>query len=186
MNYQLVPPNTHQSNAAERAIHKLKAHFIAILTGVAPNFPINLWDLLIPQMELTINLIRKETLNPSRSAWAYFHGTFNYDATPLGPLGCNIIAHKKTRTRNSWDFRGAAGWNVGVALQHYWCHTIVYKSTKAAQVSDTAEFRHHNLTLPDDVLPDEGGTAVMSRGRVPGDTGNEDGNAGAFRAPACP
>ena len=82
-----------------------------------------------------------------RSSWAYFHGPFNYDATPLGPLGCNIIAHKKTGTINSWDFRGKAGWNVGVALQHYRCHTIVAKTTKASQVSDTVEFRHHHLNL---------------------------------------
>ena len=40
-NYQLVPPNTHQSNTAERAIHMFKAHFIAILAGVAHDFPRN-------------------------------------------------------------------------------------------------------------------------------------------------
>ena len=47
-----------------------------------------------------------------------------------------------------WDFRGAAGWNVGVVLQHYRCHTIVAKATRAAQISDTVEFRHHHLTQP--------------------------------------
>ena len=40
-NYRLVPPNTHQSNAAERAIHTFKAHFIAILAGVAHDLPRN-------------------------------------------------------------------------------------------------------------------------------------------------
>ena len=114
-----------------------KAHFIAIIAGVAPDFPRNLWDLLLPQTELTFNLILQSTLEPSGSAWAYLHGPFNYDATPIGNLGCNIIAHKKNGTRNSWDFRGAAGWNVGVELQHYRCHTIVTKTTLAAQVSDT-------------------------------------------------
>ena len=43
-NYQLVPPNMHQSNAAERAIRTFKAHFISILAGVAPDSPRNLWD----------------------------------------------------------------------------------------------------------------------------------------------
>ena len=38
-NYQLVLPNTHWSNAAERAIRTFKAHFISILAGVAPDFP---------------------------------------------------------------------------------------------------------------------------------------------------
>ena len=107
--YQLVPPNTHRHNTSERAICTFKAHFIAILAGIAPDFPRNLLHLLIPQTELTLNLIRQATLDPSRSAWAYLHGPFNYDATLLGPLGYNITAHKKTGTRNLWDFRGAAG-----------------------------------------------------------------------------
>ena len=118
-NYQLVPPNTHQSNAAERVICTFKDHFLSILAGVAPDFPKHLWELLLPQTELTLNLLRQATLNPTQSAWSCFHGPFNYDATPIGPLGCDIIAHKKTGTRHSWDFCGAAGWNVGVALQHY-------------------------------------------------------------------
>ena len=117
-NDKLKPPNTHRSNATERAIHTFKAHFLSILAGVAPYFPRNLWDLILPKTELTLNLLRQATLQPSISARSYFHSPFNYDATPLGPRGCNIIAHKKTGTRNSWDFRGAAGYNVGVALQH--------------------------------------------------------------------
>ena len=37
-----------------------------------------------------------------------------------------------------------------------------------------------------DVLPDEGGTAEMSRGGVHRGPSNKDGNAGALRAPARP
>ena len=114
-----------------------KSHFIAILTGVAPDFPLNLWNLLLPQTEVTLNLLWQATIDPSRSAWAYFNGPFNYDAAPLGPLGCNIISHKKTGTRNLWDFCGTECLNVGVTLHHYLCHIIVAKATKAAQVSDT-------------------------------------------------
>ena len=124
-NDQLVPLNTHQSNADEQAIHTFNAHFIAILAGVAPDFPRNLCDLLLLQTKLTLNLLWEATLDPSISAWAYFHGHFNYDAIPLRPLGCDIISHKKTGTRHSWDYHGAAGWNVGVALQHYRCHIIL-------------------------------------------------------------
>ena len=63
-NYQLVPPNTHRINAAERAIRTFKAHFLSILTGVAPGFPRTLWYLLLPQTELTLNLLRQATLDP--------------------------------------------------------------------------------------------------------------------------
>ena len=37
--YQLVPPNVHRRNVAERAIHTLKAHFLAMLAGVDTNSP---------------------------------------------------------------------------------------------------------------------------------------------------
>ena len=145
VNYQLVPPKTHLSNTAEWSIRTFKAHFLAILASVAQYLTRNLWEILLPHTEVTLNLLSQAILDPSRWDWAYFHSPFNYDSTPLGPLGCNIIAHKNTGTRNLWDFHGTACWNVGVALQHYWCHTIVAKSTKAAQVSDTVEFRHHHL-----------------------------------------
>ena len=102
-NYQLVPPNTHRINAAERAIRTFKEQFLSILAGVAPDFPRNLWELLLPQTELTLNFIRQATLDPTRSAWSYFHGPFNYDTTPIGPLGCDIITYKKTGTRHYWD-----------------------------------------------------------------------------------
>ena len=107
-----------------------------------------MWDLLLPQTELTLKLIRQATLDPTRSAWSYFHRPFNYYATPIGALGCDIITHKKTGTRHSWNFHVAAGWYVGVALQHYHCHTIVAKATRASKISDTVDFRHHHLTHP--------------------------------------
>ncbi len=54
---ELVLPGCHQRNAAEVAICNFKAHFLSILAGVADNFPPSLWDRLLPQTEITINLI---------------------------------------------------------------------------------------------------------------------------------
>ena len=34
--YQLVPPNVHRKNIAEKAIRTFKAHFLAFLAGVDP------------------------------------------------------------------------------------------------------------------------------------------------------
>jgi hypothetical protein len=36
--YQLVPPNIHCCNAAERAIQIFKSHFLAIIAGLPPAF----------------------------------------------------------------------------------------------------------------------------------------------------
>ena len=54
---ELVPPRCHQRNAAKVAICNFKAHFLSILAGVADNFPPSLWDRLLPQTEIAINLI---------------------------------------------------------------------------------------------------------------------------------
>ena len=55
---QLAPPHNHRQNLAERAIQICKNHFIAGLSGADPSFPIILWDTLIPQANITINLLR--------------------------------------------------------------------------------------------------------------------------------
>ena len=47
-NLQLVPPDTHRRNLAERAIQTFKNHFVAILAGVDESFPMYLWDRLLP------------------------------------------------------------------------------------------------------------------------------------------
>jgi hypothetical protein len=66
--FQLVPLDMHCQNWAERAIRTFKDLFLAILAGVDSAFPLYLWDLLLPQAELTLNLLYQATLNPRISA----------------------------------------------------------------------------------------------------------------------
>jgi hypothetical protein len=42
--FQLIPPHNHRANAAERAIQTFKNHFITILSGIDPQFPMAQWD----------------------------------------------------------------------------------------------------------------------------------------------
>mgnify|MGYP000978021802 CR=1 FL=1 len=58
MNMELVPSGCHQQNAAEVAICNFKSHLLSVLAGVADDFPQNLWDHLLPQTEITLNLIQ--------------------------------------------------------------------------------------------------------------------------------
>ena len=114
--YQLVPPDIHRHNDAERAIRTFKAHFLSFLAGITPDFPKFLWDHPLPLTKTTLNFLRQSNLNPTKSAWEFFNAPFDYAATPIGPLGYRIIIHKKTRVRNSWDFRGKYGWILGCSL----------------------------------------------------------------------
>ena len=85
--YQLVSPHIHQRNASERAIRTFKNHFIAGLASTDPNFPLSNWCRLLPQAELTLNLLRASRLNPKISAYAQLEGTFDFTRTPLAPPG---------------------------------------------------------------------------------------------------
>ena len=114
--YQLVPPNLHQINVAGRAIRTFKAHFLPVLAGVDPTFSKFMWDKLLVQTELKINLLRQDTLKPSMSAWEYFNGAFDYTATPWGPIGCKIIIHTTSNKRKSWDQRGREVFSVELRL----------------------------------------------------------------------
>ena len=66
--FQLVPPGIHRRNTAERSIRTFKSHFVAGLCSVDPNFPLHLWDQLLPQAEMTLNMLRGSRMNPKNSA----------------------------------------------------------------------------------------------------------------------
>jgi hypothetical protein len=93
---ELVPPECHQRNAAKVAIRNFKAHFLSVLAGVANNFPPSLWDRLLPQTEITINLIRQSNSTPNVLAYAHLSGPFDYNKMLLAPMGCEAQVHEKT------------------------------------------------------------------------------------------
>jgi hypothetical protein len=66
--YQLVPPHCHRRNAAERAIRTFKEQFVVGISSVDPTFPLHLWDRILLQAEITLNLLRTSRLHPQLSA----------------------------------------------------------------------------------------------------------------------
>ncbi len=87
---ELVPPDFHQQNAAEVAIRNFKAHFLSVLAGVTKDFPPSLWDRLLPQTEITLNLLCQSNAMPTVSAYAHLNGPFDYNKMPLAPMGCEV------------------------------------------------------------------------------------------------
>ena len=146
--YQLVPPHVHRRNRAERAIRTFKDHFLAILAGAAPTFPRDRWDLLLPQAELTLNLLRPSP-QPTMSAWHHLFGPYNFDATPMGPAGCRVLIHSKASIRRSWENRCHEGFYIGPSLVHYRCYRVLNKHSGAVTISDAVKFRHHYLPTPE-------------------------------------
>jgi hypothetical protein len=110
--YQLVPPHCHRRNDAERAIRTFKEHFVAGISSVYPAFLLHLWDRLLSQAEITLNILRTSRLHTQLSTAAHFHGLMDYNKTALSPPGCKIIAGETSKSthlgapRATWIFLG--------------------------------------------------------------------------------
>jgi hypothetical protein len=119
IDYQSVPPRCNRRNAAERSIWTFKEHFVAGVSSVYPAFPLHLWYRLLPQADITLNLLRTSRLHPQLSAAAHFHGLMDYNKTAFAPPGCKIIAHEKPGKRRTWAPHGQHGYSLGPAMHHY-------------------------------------------------------------------
>jgi hypothetical protein len=124
VDYQLVPPHCHPRNAAERTIRTFKEHFVAGLSSVDPTFPLHLWDRLLPQADITLNLLRTSRLHPQLSAAAHFHILVDYNKTAFAPQGCKIIAHEKPGKRCTCAPHGQHGYSLGPAMHHCRCQDV--------------------------------------------------------------
>ncbi len=145
--FQLVPPDMHWRNKAKQMIRHVKNHFFYSLAGVDAAFPPHLWDLLLPQAKLTVNLLHQATINPKISAWEYFNGLFDFNKTPLAPADCRVLIHAKHAMRRSWDYKAKQGFYVGPTFDHYRCYELVKSEIKQKVVSNTVEFTHTYLQI---------------------------------------
>jgi len=118
---QFVPPNNHRRNTAERAICTFKAHFIAGLCSTHKEFPLNLWDRILPQAQMTLNMLRASNVNNKISAYETIFGKYDFSKTPIAPPGTKSITHVTPNLRKTFDPRGKLCWYIGPSLHHYRC-----------------------------------------------------------------
>ena len=145
---ELTPADQHRRNAAERAIQTFKGHFISVLAGVDNSFPINQWDELLPQTILTLNLLRQSNVAPNISAYAYHHGSFDYNRMPIAPMGCAVQFHIKPNRRTTFGEHSGDGFYLRTSAEHYRTHVIFCKKTRSKRLADTVFFKHKHITQP--------------------------------------
>ena len=145
---QLVPPGMHRANSAERAIRTFKNHLTAGLCSTDPSFPVNLWEKIIPQAVISLNLLRASRINPKLSAYAQIFGQFSYNATPIGPPGTHVLVHVKPDIRDSWAPHATDGWYIGPAMHHRRCYRTIIWETKGERISDTVTWLPKLVALP--------------------------------------
>ncbi len=146
--FQLVPPYEHRRNAAERAIHTFKNHFIAGLCSTDSRFPLKLWDRMLPQALITLNLLRGSRINPKLSAYAQVHGPFDFNATPLAPPGIRVLVHVKPEVRESWAPHAVDGWYLGPAMDSYRQYKVWINETSSERITDTLAWFPEHVKMP--------------------------------------
>ena len=148
ISFQYVPPNCKRRNAAERALRTFKNHFISTLCTVDKDFPLQLWDTILPQAELSLNMLRGSRLDPRISAWEQLHGKYDFNAHPIVPLGMRIVLHEKPPQRGTWSPHGVEGFYLGPALEHYRCYRGWVIKTQRERVVDTVAWHPQNVMMP--------------------------------------
>jgi hypothetical protein len=107
-----------------------------------------LWDRLLPQTVLTLNLLRQSNVVPTVSAYQYVHEAFDYNRMPLAPMGCAVQVHKSNERRGTWAASAIDGWYLQLSPKHYCCHIVYVKHTRSKRVSDSVHFKHNCITQP--------------------------------------
>jgi hypothetical protein len=116
--FQLVLPYSHRRNADERAIRSFKDHLIAGLCSTDKSFQMHLWDRLLPQVVITLNMLRTSITNPKISAATHIFGQYDFNRSPMAPPVTRIKAHETPSRRRTWAPHGKDGWYIGPALEH--------------------------------------------------------------------
>ena len=134
---QLVAPRNHRVNAAERAIQTFKEHFIAALATIDKTCPLQLWDQFLVQVQDTLNLLRRCRRDSTISAYEAIYGHFDFNKTPLAPIGTKALIFDDPAARTSWAPHGTDGYYVGPAKKHYRNLRFWIPTTRCFCISDT-------------------------------------------------
>jgi hypothetical protein len=111
-------------------------------------FPMHLWDRLLPQAVITLNMLHISRISPKLSASTHIDGHYDYNRAPMAPPGTIIIAHETPNRRRTWAPHGQDGWYIGPALEHYRGYTIYITNTRRERVVETVEFPPTEVPLP--------------------------------------
>ena len=106
----------HRRNLAERALQTWKSHTIGALNGVANNFPLGLWDEVLPQLDMQVNILRFSNVNPKVCSWTVLNCAHGYNRHPLAPLGVEIQMLEKPDKIKTWGVGSKTGCYVGTSL----------------------------------------------------------------------
>ena len=109
---------------------------------------------------MTLNMLRRSRINPKMSAYTQLFGSFDYNQTPLAPLGTKTFVHERTGQCRSHADHVKVGYVIGNSSKHY-CHLYFYlPSTRGNRHTDTYIFIPSKFELPQNAAADRATTVL--------------------------
>ena len=115
---QFIQKSRHSPRLQERCHIWIICVQCALLASTAEDFPPSLWDRLLPQTEITLNLLRQYNATPTVSAYVHLCGPSDYNKTPLAPMGCAVQVHEKTDKWGTWAYHSVNEWYLSTSPKH--------------------------------------------------------------------
>ena len=104
IDFQLVPPRT-CIVAMRPNVQSARSKIISsqALCSVDKDFPLHLWDKLLPQASSRSICSAAPASTQSCPPTPKIHGQFDFNRTPLAPPGIRVLAHIKPSERTTWS-----------------------------------------------------------------------------------
>ena len=115
---------------------------------VEKDFHLWLWDRLLQQAKISLNLLRQSINLPHISDYTHIFGEFDFNHTTLAPPGTIVVIHNRPNDCASWEPHVEYGWYILTAIEHCRCHKVYTPKTRAELISDTVEFPPKTFHIP--------------------------------------
>ena len=119
-----------------------KDHTIGSLCGVSSTFTLGLWDKLLSQLYMKVNILRFSNIHPKVFSWTLLNGAHDFNRHPLVPLGVEIQMLEHPNKRKTCGVKSKPGYYVGTYLENYRYYWGWTNETKRIRGSDTVRFKH--------------------------------------------
>eukprot|EP00804_Cyclotella_cryptica_P002412 CCRYP_004109-RA/>CCRYP_004109-RA protein AED:0.25 eAED:0.31 QI:0/0/0/1/0.33/0.25/4/0/631 len=147
MTYQLVPPDDHRRNIAEKAIQTWKDHFIAAISGTDAKFPstfgANYYHKWNANSAFYGNPMHTPTFPPIRISTAIMTTTHT-----LSSPGHGSPCPRQTPPPQIFCPTLHQGYVIGTSHEHYRCWKVWTPTSSTTRISATVFFKHKYITNP--------------------------------------
>ena len=133
---------------AERAISTRKSNFVPDISGTDKLLQMHLWDRIIYQAQITLNILRPSRSNPKVSAHAMMEINFNFKKTSLEPSGTKVIFHEEPNRRSTWVQHGVQEGYIVPVVEHYRRYKAYISNIREERITDTVKLFPENTTIP--------------------------------------